>query len=544
MVVRLPGAGSGVPTPAVGFPLPTDPRRDMIRELIAARLAAELSDAESKLTEIVQTGEARSQQRADQAGRRGGAAGTITSERAPATTTPTSEQVQRALQLLQREAGLPVTGRFDDATAALLVKLGLVRIPDATPKADAKPAEPKPPTTEPKPPTTTEPKAERKPIDLAGQAQRRQAIAGQEQLLRARLAPLPSSSTASRAEAFRAEPRETPLDRALDPARLLASLVAAGFQGPSLSNLGEALQAFQVAKGLPPSGQLDRATAAALGAAGVVSAEAASAMAAAAEHAHAGEGAHSSTSAASTRERVDVSSNTKGSGAASQAATTRAPAASPEEARERARLESLLAQAEATERGVQAGDPAAVVGHAPTAGQASGVSGSGGTGGGADTGGDESAHDLEGASGDESSVGNSAAGDDDHDDDDRGEAVAAGQSDDAGDADDGLIPDGHYRVEKLSVQVLAALETIARLDDDGGPVHYTWDVTLYRPGVYADGQPAEAVWHLVVDRAHAFDPVWERATHAIAARLLYVEPEADAPSLDDVLGALRRARVR
>jgi len=497
MVVRLPGAGSGLPTPAVGFPLPTDPRRDMIRELIAARLAAELGDAESKLKEIVQTGEARSQQRADQAGRRGGAAGTTTSERAT-TTTPTSEQVQRALQLLQREAGLPVTGRFDDATAALLVKLGLVRGPDTPPKTDAKPAEPKPTTTEPKPATTTEPKAERKPIDLAGQAQRRQAIAGQEQLLKARLAPPPSSSSSSssssspRAEAFRAETRDAPLDRALDPARLLASLVAAGFQAPSSTNLGEALQTFQLAKGLPPSGQLDRATAAALGAAGVVSAEAASAMAAAAEHAHAGEGAHSSTSAASTRERVDVSSHTKGSGASAQAATTRAPAASPEEARERARLESLLAQAEATERGAQAGDPAAVVGHAPTAGQASGVSGSGGTGGGADTGGDESAHDLEGAAGDESSVGNSAAGDDDHDDDDRGEAVAAGQSDDAGDADDGLIPDGHYRVEKLSVQVLAALETIARLDDDGGPVHYTWDVTLYRPGVYADGQPAEA----------------------------------------------------
>jgi hypothetical protein len=185
MVVRLPGAGSGLPSPAVGFPLPTDPRRDMIRELIAARLAADLSDAESKLQEIVQTGEARSQRRADQAGRRGGAAGTTTSDRVPTTTKPTSEQVQRALQLLQREAGLPVTGRFDDATAALLVKLGLVRSPDAAPKADAKPAEPKP-TTEPKSTTTTtEPKTERKPIDLAGQAQRRQAIAGQEQVLKA-----------------------------------------------------------------------------------------------------------------------------------------------------------------------------------------------------------------------------------------------------------------------------------------------------------------------------------------------------------------------
>jgi hypothetical protein len=541
MVVRLPGAGSGLPTPAVGLPLSTDPRRDMIRELIAARLAAELGDAESKLKEIVQTGEARSQQRADQAGRRGGAAGT----------TPTSEQVQRALQLLQREAGLPVTGRFDDATAALLVKLGLVLGPDAAPKADAKPTEPKP--TEPKPteqrPTTTEPKAERKPIDLAGQAQRRLAIAGQEQLLKARLAPpppsspSPSSSSSPRAEGFRAETREAPLDRALDPARLLASLVAAGFQGPSSpSSLGEALQAFQLAKGLPPSAQLDKTTAAALGAAGVVPAEAANAMTSAAEHAHAGEGARSSTSAVSNRDRVDVSSHARGSGAATQAATTRAPAASPEEARERARLESLLALAEATERGVQAGDLAAVVGHAPMPGPASGVSGSGGTGASTDTGGDEAAHDLDGAAGDESSVGNSAAGDDDHDDDDRGEAVSAGTN--AADEDDGLIPDGHHRVEQLSVQVRAALETIARLDDDGGPVHYTWDVTLYRPGVYADGQPADPVWHLVVDRAHAFDPVWERATHAIAARLLYVEPEADAPSLDDVLGALRRARVR
>jgi hypothetical protein len=62
-------------------------------------------------------------------------------------------------------------------------------------------------------------------------------------------------------------------------------------------------------------------------------------------------------------------------------------------------------------------------------------------------------------------------------------------------------------------------------------------VTLYRPGVYSDGQPAESVWHLVVDRAHAFDPVWRRAVDAIAARLVLVEPEATAPTIDDLSAA-------
>lgn len=573
MVVRLPGSSSNVPGPSIGssasFPLPTDPRRDMIKEMIAARLVAEFADAESKLKEIVETGESKTQRtdRKNVDSARPGRTGATTtspptaSTTSPATTpdqpgadkaatdkpTPTSEQVQRALQRLQRDAGLPVTGRFDDATAALLAKLGIVKPADG--KADAKPATPTPAPT-----TPSEPKAERKPIDLAGQAQRRQAAAGQEQLLKARLQP-PLPASAARAEGLRADgpradgPRadakdSAPVDRVLDPARLLASLVAAGFSVPG-GGASEALQAFQASKGLPPSGQLDKATAAALGAAGVVSAEAASALANDHAVAHAGEGKNTSTSAASTGDRVDVTSNSKGSGAASQAATTRAPAASPEEARERARLESLLAQAQATERGVQqnTGDLAAVIGHAPTPGQATGVSGRGGTGGGADTGGDEAAHAIDGDAGDESSAGHSHAGDDDHDNEDRGDAVAAGQADDDRDPD-GLIPDGHHRVEKLSVQVLAALDTITRLDDDTGPVHYTWDVTLYRPGVYSDGQPAEAVWHLVVDRAHAFDPVWERATHAIAARLLYVEPDADAPTLEDVLGALRRARVR
>ena len=61
------------------------------------------------------------------------------------------------------------------------------------------------------------------------------------------------------------------------------------------------------------------------------------------------------------------------------------------------------------------------------------------------------------------------------------------------------------------------------------PVHYTWDVSLHRPGVYADGQSAE-VWtgtqapvlaamaarqagrpvKLVLERAQMFGPVGGR----------------------------------
>jgi len=540
--------------PGMPMPLPTDPRRDMLKELIAARLVAELASAEGTLKDIVQTGERgvertqRLQREAPLRPQREGrdpvqtttATGAAPEGRPPDTRpVPTSEQVQRALQNIQRDAGLPITGRFDDATAALLLKLGVVT-QKAAPAPAPKPAEPAP--------------TPKKPVDAAQQQQTRQAVTQREQLLRARVetAPrlaiptTPKASTTSARAASEPPPPPMALDRALDPARLLASLVAAGFKAPTPT---QALSAFQTAAQLPPTGQLDKQTLDALVKQGVVSSEAAKA------HEQKSASETSSSTAASAAKKAEGgaskasaqdSSQQQGSGAKQQAQVTRAPASSPEEARELARLESLLAQAAATERGVQeaTGDPAALAGHGQTPGATTGVSGAGAQGGGADTGGDEASVAVGDEPGEESSVGNADAGDDDHDDERRGEASDALADEGAPNDDDAIIPDGHYRVVALSEQVTLALETIARIDDDHGPVTYTWDVTLYRPGVYADGQPAEAVWHLVVDRAHAFDAVWRKATDAIAARLLYVEPDAVPPSLDDVLAALRRARVR
>lgn len=219
------------------------------------------------------------------------------------------------------------------------------------------------------------------------------------------------------------------------------------------------------------------------------------------------------------------------------------------EAREQARLQSLLAQAAAVERGVQAnrGDVVAVVGHGQQPGATTGLTGRGGQAGGLDAAGTEAALVVDDRErGEESSTGNQHSGDDDHDDTDRGDAVDARTEDTDDDRHDEHSDDdtGHHRVPSLTEQVRAALGDIARLNDDTVPVHYAWDVTLYRPGVYRDGQMAEPLWHLVVERAHAFDPVWARAVEAVAMRLLLIEPDVTPLTLPDVIAALRQARVR
>ncbi|MDP2341242.1 MAG: peptidoglycan-binding domain-containing protein [Deltaproteobacteria bacterium] len=541
------------PTPTIPNGVPTDPRRDMLKELIASRLVTERADVEGTLREIVTRGEAVStgktteakqntakaiEQKPEKIAPAPSSSSTSPKDAVPAVTAkpvPTSEVVQRALQNVQREAGLPVTGRFDEATAALLKNLGVTT---PSPANASKPAAPAPATV---PVETT-----KKPIDPAQQQLARARSAGQESLLRARVdsaAARPTTTTTTTQQP--ALPQSSPLDRVLDPARLLASLFAAGFAGKSPD---QALQSFQTAKGLPATGQLDPKTIEQLVSAGHLSSEAAEAHKDT-KAPSANPSSATSTGASSDKAKADSSRQQQATTTATKAGdvSVRSPASSPAEAREMARLESLLAQANAVERGVQEGkgDPTATAGHGQNAGKATGLSGSGGSGGGSDGKGSEAAHESVGPKGDESSVGNSKAGDDNHDDERRGHASDAGNVDDhEPKPDDGTLPVGHYRVVKLSEQVVAALETIFRIDDNTLPVHYTWDVTLYRPGVYGDGQPAEAVWHLVVERAHAFDPVWARAQQAIASRLLYIEPDADPLPLDELLGALRRARVR
>jgi hypothetical protein len=517
----------------------------MLKELIATQLASQIADVQSVLREIVTRGEARgvrqgrdvqrteirTQDRSTDrrfgetfestrtdGGRTPGAATSTTTTATP-TAVPSSEQVQRSLQSLQQQAGLPVTGRFDEATNALLRSLGIV------------------------PASTSTPVDARKTVDATQQAAGRQKTTAVEQQVRSRVQQqLPGRAEGAQNTTGVAQHNGTkPIDRVLDPARLLASLFAAGFTGAGAE---QALASFQNAHKLPPSGALDPRTVDALVSAGHLPGSAADVHADLDQQRAA---TSTSTTGLSQRGRADPTRAPAHAGEGHAAeASARKSTASAADARERARVESLLAEAAATERGVQTagGDPSARRGHGQTAGATTGLTGAGGEHGGVDAGGDEDALRVEGdPPGDESSSANADSGDDDHDDPDRGEAVAAhGDIDD--DDDDAALPDGHHRVPRLGVQVRGALETIQRIDDGCVPVHYTWDTSLYRPGVYADGQAADVIWHLVVDRAHAFDPVWQRAVDAIGARLLYLDPDAEPLTLDELLAALRRARVR
>ena len=73
---------------------------------------------------------------------------------------------------------------------------------------------------------------------------------------------------------------------------------------------------------------------------------------------------------------------------------------------------------------------------------------------------------------------------------------------------------------------------------------YSWDLHLYRPGVYGRRQPAEPLIHLVVTEASPFDPVWDEAREMLAERLRALESDAVPPSAEDFTLALRRARFR
>ena len=211
---------------------------------------------------------------------------------------------------------------------------------------------------------------------------------------------------------------------------------------------------------------------------------------------------------------------------------------------EQQRLDTVVATQDAFDRGVQeaTGDPQATQGHGDVKGEGAGVAGSGGTSGGGAPGvvgeGARAPREANDVEGDESAVGNAKAGDDDFNDDARGNANVTSDGVGEGDAGD------FWEVPPLSAQLGFALEAIARDDDGSGPVTYTWDVTFYRPGIYAAGQPAEEMWHVAVPRANAFDPVWQQAADAIASRMLYAEPDATPPTIDDFVRALRRARVR
>ena len=230
--------------------------------------------------------------------------------------------------------------------------------------------------------------------------------------------------------------------------------------------------------------------------------------------------------------------------AASADVAARAPQSATSAADDKLRLDTVLANQQAVERGVQeaSGDPHANKGAGEKAGEGQGVRGQGGAqGGGAPdvAGTDAAAPSVDGPPGVETVQGTAKAGDDNFLDDERGNANLR-QHGDEGEGEG----EGFWSVPPLSEQVRAALDTITRDDDTAGAATYSWDVTFHRPGVYGPGQPAPEIWRLVVERATAFDSVWREACDAITIKYLYLEPDAEPPTMDDFVLALRRARVR
>ena len=64
---------------------------------------------------------------------------------------------------------------------------------------------------------------------------------------------------------------------------------------------------------------------------------------------------------------------------------------------------------------------------------------------------------------------------------------------------------------------------------------------LHAPGADVNG---EGILHLVVDKAGPFDPVWAKAREAIVLRQREHEPGRALLTVEDILSAVRRARVR
>lgn len=132
--------------------------------------------------------------------------------------------------------------------------------------------------------------------------------------------------------------------------------------------------------------------------------------------------------------------------------------------------------------------------------------------------------------------GNATSGDEQHLDEARGHAST----------DDGSgAAAGHYRVRAVSEQCFAALERISMdASVENRATTYSWDVTFFKPGTYGPGQKAQELVHLVVDRATAFDAVWVKVQANLTALVKRVDGDGAVPSLDDIVGAIRKARAR
>lgn len=543
-----------VPPPGVGSDNRSDQRREqMLKELLDMELVRSRHEGEHILDSVVRSLRPPGTQRAPSQG--GGLRvapieppdpkKAVDAPRPPSSPAPaTTSDIPKLVADFQRQNGLPVTGRIDAATVDAMKERGL--LPPLPPSSASAPGNGRPHVE------AAPARAVPRPEDTAASRQVRNAT---EQQLRARVdgGAVPRERAPSTTM-----PSMMPSDagRVADPARLLASLVTAGFVGKQ-GSLEEGLKAFQATFGLPITGKVDPHTQEALSAHGHLDPEAPprattdKPVEKAAEQKPLVRRALSETSTSKTTADRDVQRDPLRPQASTHKPTTsadvaaRAPSTSTTDAAEKARLDTVLARQAATERGVQegTGDPTAARGHGEVQGQGAGQKGKGAAQGGGDVAGQGpgALTTRDGPAGEETAVGNAKAGDDDFLDEARGDANVKAETEE----DRAALGDAnHWRVPPLSEQVRAALEKIERDDGGTGPVTYTWDVTFHRPGVYAVGQPAEELWHVGVHRATAFDPVWQQAADALASRMLYAEPDATPLTLDDFILALRRARVR
>jgi hypothetical protein len=150
---------------------------------------------------------------------------------------------------------------------------------------------------------------------------------------------------------------------------------------------------------------------------------------------------------------------------------------------------------------------------------------------------EEGAWDTGAADGDgsEHNQGNATSGDDDW----RKKAGHAQSGDEDADI-------GHYEIPSVAEQVRVSLKEIY-VDIAAGAAKattYTWEVELYRPGVYGPGQKAENVFKLRVERATAFDRVWAKAADRLNQFQKVLDEAEDPVEPEDVLAAIRQARFR
>jgi hypothetical protein len=225
---------------------------------------------------------------------------------------------------------------------------------------------------------------------------------------------------------------------------------------------------------------------------------------------------------------TDGDANTKAKGGASEAKES-----------SKQRSDSQKGEQQNGERGLQdeEGDPDAVEGEGGKEGKKAGRRG-GDAHSGAESEG-EGEGDGEGdadEAGRERRTGTGHAGDWDLDNEKRGHASMDDGSDD--------LP-GHYKIPTLKEQVdMALLNILKEPARPNRPDTYSLDITFFKPGIYGPHQPAQDLFHLVVNDAAPSDPVWQRARNVVANLMMKHGERDHVPTVDDFKDAMSRAKVR